>query len=202
VVVSVNYRKAPEHKFPAGLEDCYAVLQYLVDRAEQLSLRTDRITVGGQSAGGNLAAALALKARDEAGPALALQLLEVPSLDLTFSLPSFTEFGTGYALARGDMETSRAAYLGSPAEMKHQYASPLLAPDLSALPPAYIMTAEFDALRDDGAEYAKRLREAGVPVTYSMQPGHVHISGQLTAAMESARSWRRESLSALRRANQ
>ena len=201
VVVSVDYRKAPEHRFPIPLDDCYAALVWVADHAHELGIRTDRITVGGQSAGGNLAAALALKARDEGGPDLAFQLLEVPALDLTLGLPSHETYGTGYALARRDMELAREAYLGSPDEATDPYVSPLHAPDLSGLPPAHIMSAEYDALRDDGAEYARRLAEAGVPVTFSLQEGHVHISAAMTAVMHSAREWRRELLTVLQRAH-
>jgi acetyl esterase len=199
VVVSVDYRKAPEHKYPTALQDCAAALRWVVEHADELGARTDLVTVGGGSAGGNLAAALCLKTRDEAGPAIAFQLLEVPALDLTMTLSSHTEYGTGYALARRDMELAREAYLPSLNQATDPYASPLHAPDLSGLPPAHIMAAEYDALRDDAVEYARRLTEAGVPVTHSLQSGHVHVSSVLTAAMESARAWREEALTVLRR---
>jgi acetyl esterase len=115
VVVSVDYRKAPEHKFPTPLNDCYAALTWVADHTEELGVRTSRITVGGQSAGGNLAAALALKARDEGGPHLAFQLLEVPGLDLTFGHLR-REFSSGYALSLRDLELVRRDYLNSPEE--------------------------------------------------------------------------------------
>jgi acetyl esterase len=201
VVVSVDYRKAPEHKFPIPLEDCYTALTWVVDNAAELGIDADRITVGGGSAGGNLAAALALKARDEGGPRIAFQLLEVPALDLTLALPAHQQYGAGYALSTWDMEFARQSYLTSLAEAAHPYASPLLAPDLTGLPPAHVMSAEFDVLADDGAEYVRRLAEAGVPATFSLQEGHVHVSSAMTAVMESARAWREEVLSVLRGAH-
>lgn len=202
VVVSVDYRKAPEHKFPVPLDDCYAALTWVAAHAAELDIQADLITVGGQSAGGNLAAAVALKARDEDGPALALQLLEVPALNLTFVLDSHTRYGAGYALALSDMQSARAAYLVDPAaEATNPYVSPVFAADLSGLPPAYIMTAEYDALRDDGQQYADLLAAAGVPATLSLQLGHVHISAAATAGMESSRAWRAELLDELRRAH-
>ncbi|MEU0314111.1 alpha/beta hydrolase [Nocardioides sp. NPDC006273] len=199
VVVAADYRKAPEHPFPTALEDCYTVLHWIVEHADELGVRQDLVTIGGQSAGGNLAAALALKVRDEGGPRIALQLLEVPALDLTLDLPSHTELD-GYALTRRDVEISRRLYLAD-LDAAHPYASPLHAPDVSELPPAHIMTAEYDMLRDDGAHYAARLADAGVPVTHSMYPGHVHISPALTQVMASAREWRSEVLAVLRNAH-
>jgi len=200
VVVSVDYRKAPEHKFPTGLNDCSAALTWLVDHAEALGIRPELITIGGQSAGANLAAALTLKVRDEGGPPLAYQILEVPALDLTGAHLRH-DLGTGYALSSSDMQYSVRDYLNSPEDAASPYASPLLAPDLSGLPPALIVTAEYDILRDDGEAYAKRLEEAGVPVAYKTQPGQVHVSAALTKVTESARVWRDEVITALRRAH-
>ena len=202
VVIAVDYRKAPEHKFPVGLNDCYAALSWLSDQAVELGVRPSLITVGGASAGGNLAAALALKVRDEGGPKLALQLLEVPALDLTLSLPSHQTYGSGYALALSDAKKILRLYLSSPAQTKNPYVSPLLAPNLSDLPPAHIMSAEYDMLRDDGEQYATRLNQSGVPATFSLQQGHVHNSAVFTKAMASARAWRREVLTVLQHAYQ
>lgn len=201
VVVSLEYRKSPEYRFPTALNDCYAALQWVADNAKALGVRPDIITVGGQSAGGNLAAALTLKARDEGGPPIAFQLLEIPVLDLTLGQPSVSEFATGYGLTLRSLEIMRQNYLSAAADATSQYASPLLAPDLSRLPPAHIMTAEYDPLRDEGAGYARRLREAGVPVTYSILTGHIHGSGAFTRVMASARAWRDEALAALRNAS-
>lgn len=201
VVVSVDYRKAPEHRFPIGLRDCAATLHWLAEHAEEIGGRRDAITVGGQSAGGNLAAALPLLVRAEGGPAIAFQLLEIPVLDLTFAQPSVQEFAAGYGLTLRTMETMRRDYLTTLAEATEPYASPLLAPDLSGLPPAHIMTAEFDPLRDEGAAYARRLAAAGVAVTYTMRPGHIHGSGAFTKAMAAAREWRAEVIDVLREAH-
>ena len=202
VVVAVDYRKAPEHKFPTALNDAQAALEWVVANADELGVRTNLITAGGQSAGGNLAAALALKLRDEHGPQLAFVLLEVPALDFTLSLPSHQTYGTGYALHLVDVQRIADWYLSSPdTEAHNPYVSPLLAEDLAGLPPTYIMSAEFDMLRDDGQLYAQRLQEAGVPVTFSLQLGHVHSSAAMTKVMASARAWRDEVIDVLGRAH-
>ncbi|WP_197285877.1 alpha/beta hydrolase [Nocardiopsis sp. NRRL B-16309] len=201
VVVTVEYRKAPEHKFGAGLNDCYAALLWTAEHADELGVRTDSISIGGGSAGANLAAAVALKARDETGPALVLQLLEVPALDLTASTPSHQRNATGYGLTHDGIKACVRYYLDSPQDAHHPYASPLLAPDLSGLPPAYILSAEYDPVCDDGEEYARRLTEAGVPATFSLQRGQIHTSSALTKLLPAARSWREEALAALRDAH-
>lgn len=198
LVVSVGYRKAPEHPFPTALDDCFAALQWVAGHAEQLNAAADRITVGGGSAGANLAAALTLKSRDERGPAISFALLEVPALDFTMSHASHELYATGYGLTRRTVEFCRAAYLGSDGDVVNPYASPLHAADLSGLPPTHIMAAEYDVLRDEAAAYAARLKQAGVPVTYSMQPGQVHVSSGLTKVLPAARAWRDEVLDVLR----
>lgn len=198
VVIAVDYRKAPEHPFPTGLEDCYAALLWVSDRSGDLGIRTDLLSVGGGSAGANLAAALCLKARDAAGPTIVSQFLEVPALDLTLGSPSIKENATGYGLTAADLPRVLGYYLAEPHDARHPYASPLLADDLSGLPPAHIWSAEFDPLRDDGSRYAERLREAGVPATFSLQEGHIHISSALTAILPAARAWRDEVLEALK----
>ncbi|MDJ0104998.1 alpha/beta hydrolase [Rhodococcus erythropolis] len=192
VVVSVDYRKAPENKFPTPLDDCYAALCWIADNIEDLGGRADRISVGGGSAGGNLAAAVALKARDENGPSLCLQLLEVPATDLNFTAESHQLFGSGYGLSNIEADLSRRAYLSDLSEADNPYVSPLLAEDLSGLPTAHIMTAEYDVLRDEGEAYAARLSTAGVPVTTSRGAGQVHFSPGLTRAMQASRDWRDE----------
>lgn len=202
VVVSVGYRKAPEHRFPVPLEDAFAALRWLADQAEALGVRRDLVTIGGQSAGGNLAAAVALKARDEGGPAIAFQLLEIPALDLTFAGASVATYATGYGLTARGMEQFRDAYVRGPDDLTHPYASPLLAPDLTGLPPAHVMVAEFDVLRDEGEAYVRRLNDAGVPATLAMHAGHIHGSGSYTAVMASARAWRDEVIDTLRAADE
>jgi acetyl esterase len=198
VVVSVDYRLSPEHKFPVPLEDAYAALLWVHEHAGEIGARPDLITVGGGSAGGNIAAALALKARDEGGPSIAFQLLEVPALDFTFTLPSHGLFGEGYAVSTWDLEAARCNYLASAKDRSNPYASPLLAPDLSGLPPALIISAEYDVLRDEGAAYAERLNEAAVEARFSLQRGQVHISSALTKISPAARAWREEIIGALR----
>jgi acetyl esterase len=201
VVVAVNYRKAPEHTFPTGLEDCYAALCWVAEHADELGVRSDLLTLSGQSAGANLAAALTLKARDQGGPRIAFQLLEVPALMVRSSAPSFDRNATGYGLTSVDVGRCVALYLDSPDQAEHPYASPLLAPDLSGLPPVYIMSAEYDPLCDDGQAYADRLTDAGVPATYSLQRGHIHTSNAFTRVMSASRAWRAELLEALREAH-
>ena len=202
VVVAVDYRKAPEHKFPAGLEDCYSALQWVVEHADELGVRTDVVTVGGGSAGANLAAALTLKARDENGPTIAFQLLEVPALDLAGNPPSREVNGVGYGLETADMAKIFALYLPSLDDARNPYASPLLAKDLSDLPPAHIMSAEFDPLLDDGPMYAERLNAAGVAATFSVGLGHIHVSPSFTKVMPSAAAWRDEAVEVLKKAHE
>jgi len=201
VVVTVNYRKAPEHKFPAGLNDCYTALLWVAQHPQTLNIRPDLITLGGQSAGANLAAALSLKVRDERGPAVVLQLLEVPCLDLTLSQPSYRSYGTGYGLELPDIKRLVGWYMADTDDITHRYISPLLAPDLAGLPPAHIMPAEFDPLCDDGLAYAKRLTEAGVPAPDSLQRGHIHTSNAFTTVMSSAGAWREEVAAVLNQAH-
>jgi acetyl esterase len=176
VVVSVDYRLAPEAKFPVPAEDCYAALQWVVDHAGDLGVDPGRISVGGGSAGGNLSAVTALLARDRNGPPLVLQVLEIPVTDLTMSQPSVRSNGAGYMLTTEAMAAYRDHYLADPADATNPYASPLLAEDLTGLPPAVVMTAEFDPLRDEGEAYAKRLEEAGVPVSLTRWEGQFHGS--------------------------
>jgi acetyl esterase len=200
IVVTVDYRKAPEHKFPTGLNDCYAALLWLADNAADLQL-TGVITIGGGSAGANLAAAVALKSRDENGPKLTLQILEVPALDLTGSALSIERNATGYGLTAADVTKLVAYYLSSPDQARNPYASPLLADDLSGLPPAHILSAEYDPVCDDGPAYAARLTEAGIQATYSVYDGQVHMSPGLTKMLPAARAWRDEVLAILRAVN-
>lgn len=198
VVVAVDYRKAPEHPFPTPLDDCLAALRWVVDHAEEEGIDTARLSVGGASAGANLAAALCLRARDEGGPEIGLQLLEVPGLDLTLSQPAHSnpELGNDYSLSRADTELVASLYLAG-VDARHPYISPLLAEDLTGLPPAHLMSAEFDLLRDDAVTYAERLQAAGVPAVHTRGLGHVHVSPGFTAVMQSAREWRDEVIARL-----
>lgn len=175
VVVSVDYRLAPEHRFPAAVDDCYAATVWVAGNAERLGIDRNRLSVGGDSAGGNLAAVVALKSRDEKGPAIALQAMVYPVTDLSsLDTPSYQEFAAGYQLTKAGMEWFRDLYLERAEDARNPYASPLLARDLRGLPPALIITAECDPLRDEGEAYAKRLRDADVPVTCTRYAGMIH----------------------------
>jgi acetyl esterase len=175
VVVAVDYRLAPEHKFPAAVDDSYAATVWIAANAERLGIDAQRIAVGGDSAGGNLATVVAMRCRDAGGPTLAAQVLLYPVTDVsTFDTGSHRELGEGYFLTRASMEWFTGHYLASTDHKRHPEASPLLAPNLSGLPPALVITAEFDPLRDEGEAYAKRLQQAGVPVTVTRYPGMIH----------------------------
>jgi acetyl esterase len=176
VVASVDYRLAPEHKFPTAAEDCYAALLWFAEHAGELNVDASRLSVGGGSAGGNLTAVVALMARDRNGPRLRFQVLEIPATDLTLSHPSVTENGEGYLLTRAAMEQCVGYYLADPADARNPYCSPMFAEDLTGLPPALVMTAELDPLRDEGEAYGKRLQEAGVPTTIRRWDGQIHGS--------------------------
>lgn len=201
-VATVEYRLAPEHRFPTAPEDCYAALRFVVENAEELGIDANRVAVGGESAGANLAAAVALMARDRSGPSLVLQLLEVPVTDISAGAgahPSVASFAVGYGLDQSEMEHYAAQYLASAADGGHPYASPLLAADLAGLPAAHVMTAEYDVLRDSGEAYAHRLREAGVHVTHQRMQGHTHGSSVLWPAWEPAAAWMEVLVGALAR---
>jgi acetyl esterase len=189
VVVSVDYRLAPEHKFPAAVTDAYAATTWVSANAARLGIDPAGISVGGDSAGGNLAAVVSLKSRNENGPAIALQALVYPVTDLSStSTVSYLEFAEGYQLSKSMMEWFRDQYLPDSGAARDPYASPLLAPDLRGLPPAVILTAECDPLRDEGEAYGKRLAEAGVPVTCTRYAGMIHpffsLSGAIPRALD------------------
>jgi acetyl esterase len=173
VVVSVEYRLAPDHRFPAAAEDSYAALVDVVGRAAEFGADADRVAVMGDSAGGNLAAVVSLMARDRSGPRLAHQGLIYPAVDLTMSSPSIEENAHAPILTRADCLTFRDHYLGDQ-DRKHPYASPLFADDHTGLPPALIQVAEHDPIRDDGHRYAAKLRAAGIPVRLTEYAGMPH----------------------------
>jgi acetyl esterase len=173
LVVSVDYRLAPEHPYPAGRDDGYAAVTWAAREAAALGARPDRLAVMGDSAGGNMAAAVCLLAR-EAGPVIDAQILLYPALDLTFTRPSVDRFADGPVLTRADMEVFRRHYLGEDGDATDPLCSPLLAPDVADLPPALVVTAALDPLHDDGADYARRLDAAGGPVRHTDHARAVH----------------------------
>jgi acetyl esterase len=174
VVVSVDYRLAPEHPFPAAMEDAVAALRWTADNADAFGGDPDRLAVGGTSAGGNLAAVTALRAREENGPALAHQFLFYPITNHAFDTDSYDVNGDGPLLTRADMEWFWDHYLRSEVDGANPYASPLRAPDLSGLPPATVLTCGFDPLRDEGVAYAERLDSADVAVRHDHHPDQPH----------------------------
>lgn len=175
VVISVDYRLAPEYPFPAGLNDCYAALEWAVSNAETLGIDKNQISVGGGSAGGNLATVVAMKARDESGPVIKSQLLIYPATDLyNLNSYSYQTFGQNFGLAKGLMSKTINAYIPNKESRKHSYASPSMADSLAYLPPSLIITAEFDPLRDEGEAYAKLLEKAGNTVKLSRYDSMVH----------------------------
>ena len=201
VVVSVDYRLAPEHPYPAALHDCYAALTYLHDEADALGVDPDRVALAGTSAGGGLAAATALLARDRGGPAVCFQLLHIPELDDRLQTVSMQAFVDSPMWNRPLAVQSWRAYLGSLSGSADvpAYAAPAREADLSGLPPAYISTAENDPLRDEGIIYAQRLLQAGVSVELHQFPGTFHGSAVVTTAAVSRRA-QRESTLVLRQA--
>ena len=186
-VVSVDYRLAPEHRFPAAVEDAFAATRWVVEHAEALGVDARRVAVGGDSAGGNLAAVVALLARERGGPRLAHQALIYPVTDCNFTTDSYRENAEGYFLTTLSMRWFWGHYLGDApghaAAGDDWRASPLRATSLAGLPSAHVLTAEFDPLRDEGEAYASRLREAGVPVTHTRYDGLVHGFFYLTEAI-------------------
>jgi acetyl esterase len=173
-IVAVDYRLAPEHQFPRAVDDCFAATKWVADNSASLNLDPARLAVGGDSAGANLAAVVAILARDAGAPAIAFQLLLYPTTDMHHDMASAQELADGYLLTLPVMHYFRANYLRSEADRDDWRASPLLAKDLSRLPPALIVTAGFDPLKDEGKAYAERLNAAGVPATYICYEGTIH----------------------------
>jgi acetyl esterase len=204
IVASVEYRLAPENLYPTAPEDCYGALCWLVDHADELGIDRTRVAVGGESAGGNLAAVVCLMARDRNGPTIVHQWLDVPATDLTMSQPSVHNTPDGYLLTYHDMVEYRDAYLSDVSLATEPYASPLHAtlhgPGLSDLPPARILTCAADPLRDDGRVYAEALTAAGVPVEHVQLAGHVHPSFAFTRIVRSAAADERAAIASLTRA--
>lgn len=193
VVYSVDYRRGPEFRFPAAVEDCFAATQFVASRHKP-------IAVGGDSAGGNLAAVVALLARDAGGPEIAHQLLIYPLTDLRSGHPSIARNGEGYLLTKRLIDYFTANYLSSDAEMLDWRASPLLAGSLAGLPPAYVMTAGYDPLLDEGRAYAERLAKEGVEVSYREYPDMIHGFLLFGGALDTANAAVETCCAALRKA--
>lgn len=189
VVVSVDYRLAPEHKFPAAVDDAFASLNWVTDHAAKLNVNPLQVAVGGDSAGGNLSAVMAIKATSQGNPSIMYQLLIYPAVTTNMKLefPSMSENAHGYLLTRESILWFYSQYLGSEEDSLHPYSSPLLYQDLSNLPPAMIITAEYDPLRDEGKAYAERLQAAGVSVNYKCYEGMIHQFFNLAHEVDAAK---------------
>jgi acetyl esterase/lipase len=199
-VISVDYRLAPEHTFPAAADDCLAATRWVHDHAAEVGVDPARLAVAGDSAGGNLAAVTALRAKQDGGPVLAFQLLIYPATDLTLSFPSIRENGEGYLLRAADMVWFRDHYAPDGTDLKDPRLSPLWADDVSGLPPALVITAEYDPLRDEGEAYGHRLQEAGVPTHVSRYAGMIHGFFGMPSVFPGAAPAMQEASDALRRA--
>jgi acetyl esterase len=200
VVASVGYRHAPEFPFPTAAEDAYAATRWVGERAGDLGVDARRLAVCGDSAGGNLAAVVALMARDRGGPRLALQVLVYPVTDCDFDRPSYKENAEGYLLTSESMRFYWDQYVPDPADRVNPYVSPMRAASLSGLPPALVITAEYDPLRDEGEAYARALAAAGVPVSHSRYPGMIHAFFRFTNVVDAARAAVAEVVAALQKA--
>lgn len=187
VVVAVDYRLAPEHPYPAPMDDCYTALNWVVNHAPELGVNPGKIAVGGDSAGGNLSAVMALRARDENGPQICHQLLVYPVTDAAFDTPSYRENGEGYMLSKATMEWFWQHYIGNGSDPLSAYISPLRAENLTNLPAATVITAEFDPLRDEGEAFAAKLLAAGNTVTVKRFDGVVHGFFTMSDFLEEAR---------------
>jgi acetyl esterase len=201
VVVSVDYRLAPEHVFPAGAEDCYAATKWIAENAAAIGADASRIAVGGDSAGGNIAAVVSMMARDRGGPAIKFQLLLYPVTDCALDTPSQKEFAEdGYTLSRADMEWFWKNYLDPVTERNNPYACPLRAKNLKGLPPALILTASHDPLRDEGERFAERLIAAGVKATCTRYEGVTHAFVSFADMLDKGKEGERQAAEALRAA--
>ena len=199
-VFSVEYRKAPEAPFPAAVEDCFSSLHFISTNSNSLKINAKQIAVGGDSAGGNLAAVMALMARDAGGPALSFQLLIYPGTDQRMGHASIEGNGEGYLLTKKSMLYFRGHYLPRKEDWLDWRASPLLAKSLGRLPPAYVMTAGFDPLLDEGCAYAERLKRDGVATEYREYPDMVHGFGTMGRVLDTANAALAECARALNKA--
>jgi acetyl esterase len=191
-VLAIDYRLAPEHKFPAAVDDALAAFRWAAGAAASLGCDPDRVAVGGDSAGGNLSAVVSQLARDSEGPEPAAQLLLYPLTDYTTKRPSYRLFSAGFPLTEGDTDWYLGNYLPTASAAHDPRVSPLLTSNLRGLPPAVVLTAGFDVLRDEGEEYAAKLRDAGVPVEHRRARGLVHGFANATGTSPTARDAMRE----------
>lgn len=199
VTVAVDYRLAPEAKFPAAVEDCYAATRWVADNAVNLNADPNQLAVGGDSAGGNLSAVISIMARDQKTPKIAFQLLIYPATDLTCSAPSH-KTNTEYILSPDDIGWFMGHYLRNDADRRNPLASPSFAASFKELPPALIITAEFDPLRDEAEDFGKKLRGAGVPVQVSRYEGMVHGFASMGDILDKGKQAVAEASAALKRA--
>jgi acetyl esterase len=200
VTVSVDYRLAPDTKFPGPADDCYDAAMWAAQNAASINGDASRIAVGGDSAGGNLAAAVALMARDRGNPSLAFQLLVYPVTARNFNTNSYQQNADGYLLSKAGMQWYWEHYLQSPADAANPYAAPLAASDLSNLPPALVITAEFDPLCDEGEAYAQRLQDAGTPTTCTRYDGMIHGFFGMPAVIDKSKQAVAEAAAVLKQA--
>jgi len=200
VTISVDYRLAPETKFPGPADDCYDAAVWAAQNAASINGDASRIAVGGDSAGGNLAAAISLMARDRGNPPLAFQLLVYPVTARDFSTNSYQQNADGYLLSKDSMQWYWDHYLQSLADASDPYAAPLAASDLSNLPPALVITAEYDPLCDEGETYAQRLQDAGIPTACTRYDGMIHGFFGMPAAIDKGKQAVDEAAAALKRA--
>ena len=200
VVVSVDYRLAPDTKFPGPANDCWAATTWAVENAASINGDASRLAVGGDSAGGNIAAAMCLMAADRGGPEIALQLLIYPVTDVDFTTVSYGDNAEGYGLTKVTMEWYWDHYLESMADASNPYAAPLQAESLAGQPPALVITAEYDPLRDEGEAYAKRLNGAGVATTATRYDGVIHGFFNMNAVVDKSQQAVDEASAALRNA--
>jgi acetyl esterase/lipase len=199
-VISVGYRRGPEHKFPAAVEDSYAATQWVADHAAELGLAADRIAVGGDSAGGGLAAVACQMAAANHGPKLVLQVLFCPVMDMRAATPSRVALAEGYFLDQATMDWMLRHYCAADVDLDDPRLSPLRAARFSGLPPAHIHTAEFDPLRDEGEAYAEALRHAGVPARCTCHAGMIHHFYAMAGAIPAARAALKSAAAAMREA--
>jgi len=198
VFVSVDYRLAPEYKFPTPPEDCFAATKWVAENAAELDVDASRLAIAGDSAGGNLAAVVALMARERGGPAIKFQVLIYPCTDVDPTRRSMIDNGEDFFLTRAAMEWFYSHYINED-DHGHHFVAPILA-DLSDLPPALVITAEFDPLRDEGNDYGRQLQRAGVPTTVSCYDGMIHGFFSMTSILDKAKTAQAQAIRALKSA--